>query len=275
MEAKVTLLIILANAIFSIIGFNNPNFLYKYMFRVGDVLYKKEFIRILSSGFLHVDFMHLTFNMLTLYFFGSFLEINVGLPIYQYLLLYFACLIGGNLLALILNKNKANYAAVGASGAVTGVLFATIVYQPNLTLGIFFIIPMPAWVYGVAFILFSIYGINKKSGNIGHEAHLGGAIMGTLAMLAIYPNLLEKNIWVILGIIIPTISFLIIAFKFPHLLQFNFRKKTRMNEFELDENYAKEKKWNEDEMNRILEKIHDYGIDSLTEEEQRFLRNKK
>ncbi len=275
MEAKVTLLIILTNAIISIIGFNKPNFLYKYMFRVGDVLYKKEYIRIISSGFLHVDFMHLTFNMFTLYFFGSFLELRVGLPIYQYVLLYFVCLIGGNLLALILNKNKANYAAVGASGAVTGVLFATIAYQPNLTLGIFFIIPMPAWVYGIAFILFSIYGINKKSGNIGHEAHLGGAIMGTLAMIAIYPSLLEKNLWVILGIIIPTILFLVIAFKFPHLLQFSFKKKVRVNEMELDENFATDKKFNEDKMNRILEKIHDYGIDSLTEEEQKFLRSKK
>lgn len=275
MEAKVTLLIIIVNAIISIIGFSNSTFLYKYMFRVGDVIYRKEYIRILSSGFLHVDFMHLTFNMFTLYFFGSFLELKVGLPIYQYLLIYFVCLIGGNVLALLLNKNKSNYAAVGASGAVTGVLFATIAYQPNLMLGIFFIIPMPAWIYGIAFILFSIYGINKKSGNIGHEAHLGGALMGTISMLIIYPNLLARNLWVVLAIIIPTILFLFIAVKYPHLLQFNFKKNFSRNEKQLDENFAEEKKVSEEKLNKILEKIHDYGIDSLTEEEQQFLRSKK
>lgn len=274
MEAKITLLIIISNVIFSLIGFNNSNFLHKYMFRVQEVLKNKEYIRLLSAGFLHVDFMHLTFNMFTLYFFGSFLETRVNLPIYSYLAIYFICLVGGNLLALLLNKNKGNYAAVGASGAVTGILFATIAYKPDLTLGIFFIIPMPAWLYGIGFILFSIYGIKKQSGNIGHEAHLGGAIMGILSMIAIEPSLFMRNYILILSLLVPAIVFLILSVKYPHLLQFKFKNSFRKTK-DIDIQYMDERKMNEEKLNRILEKIHNYGIDSLSKEESDFLRSKR
>lgn len=274
MDAKITLLLIIANAIISILGFSNQTFLERYLFNVGDIQRKKQYERLLTSGFLHVDFMHLTFNMFTLYFFGSFLETRIQLPAYQYIIIYFASLLAGNILAYFLNKNKPNYSAVGASGAVSGILFATIAMKPDLTLGIFFIIPMPAWLYGIGFILFSIYGIKNKSGNIGHEAHLGGALLGVLSMVAFYPELLERNYWVILGTTIPAILFLFISFKYPHLLQFSFKNKwKRKTEIELDDEYLNRRQNEKDELNRILEKINSDGFHSLNDQEKEFLKS--
>lgn len=268
MDAKVTLLLILANVIFSILGFSNSQFFERYLFRIGDIRKKRQYERLLTSGFLHVDYMHLTFNMFTLYFFGSFLENRIQIPIPVYVSLYFISLLAGNILALWLNKNKLEYAAVGASGAVSGILFATIALYPDLTLGLFFVIPMPAWLYGIGFMLYSLFGMRSKNRNIGHEAHLGGALAGIIGACVLYPQILERHLLIISLMTVPSLIFLFISIKFPYLLEPSFYKKKPNFPIDIDAEFYENKQREEQEINRILEKINAWGIESLSSEER-------
>ncbi|MCR4031362.1 MULTISPECIES: rhomboid family intramembrane serine protease [Flavobacterium] len=192
--------IIVANAVISYKGFNDLYFFRKYEFHVGSIR-SGEQIRMLSSGFLHVDMMHLIFNMLTLYFFAP---VVLGwLGTFSFVLIYFGSLIFGNLLTMLFHKNDYSYRAVGASGAVTGVLYSAILLQPNMMLGVFFVIPMPAYIFGIVYLLYSIYGMKAKNDNIGHTAHFGGAIGGYLITLIKQPSLLTDNTLMVILLAIP------------------------------------------------------------------------
>jgi membrane associated rhomboid family serine protease len=192
--------IIVANALISYKGFNDLAFFRKYEFHVGSIR-SGEQIRMLSSGFLHVDMMHLAFNMLTLYFFAP-VVLN-GLGTFSFILVYFGSLIFGSLLTMLFHKNDYSYRAVGASGAVTGVLYSAILLQPNMMLGVFFVIPMPAYVFGILYLLYSIYGMRAKNDNIGHTAHFGGAIGGYLITLVKEPSLVMDHTLMVILLAIP------------------------------------------------------------------------
>jgi membrane associated rhomboid family serine protease len=179
--------IIIANVLFSYKGFKDYSFLRKYEFHIGSIR-SGEQIRMFTSGFLHADIGHLAFNMITLYFFAPVVIAYLGS--WVFLIIYFASLIFGSLLTLVLHKNDYNYRAIGASGAVTGILYSAILLQPDMMLGIFFIIPMPAYVFGILYLLYSIYGMKAKNDGIGHTAHFGGAIGGYLITLLVYPDLI-------------------------------------------------------------------------------------
>ncbi|MEL1240723.1 rhomboid family intramembrane serine protease [Flavobacterium flavipallidum] len=179
--------IILANVLFSYKGFNDYSFFRKYEFHLGSIRAGEQ-IRMLTSGFLHADLGHLAFNMITLYFFAPVVSAYLGNL--MFVMIYFASLICGSLLTLVIHKNEYHYRAVGASGAVTGVLYSAILLQPDMMLGIFFIIPMPAYLFGILYLLYSIYGMKAKNDGIGHTAHFGGAIGGYLITLLIYPDLI-------------------------------------------------------------------------------------
>lgn len=199
--AIVTLVIIAANVIISLKGFNDFSFFEKYKFNIASIR-RGEQIRMLTSGFLHVDTTHLLFNMLTLYFFAN-IVIN-ALGTVRFLLLYLASLLVGNLLSFYFHKDEYHYSAVGASGAVTGVLYSAILFYPDMSLFLFFIpIPIPAWIFGLLYLLYSIYGMKKRIGNIGHDAHLGGAIAGYALTLLFMPGLLETNLWIVLVLALP------------------------------------------------------------------------
>ena len=139
----VLIAIIVVNVLISYKGFNDLSFFRKYEFHVGSIR-SGEQIRMLSSGFLHADMMHLIFNMLTLWFFAPVVINHLGS--FSFILVYFGSLIFGSLLTMVFHKNDYGYRAVGASGAVTGVLYSAILLQPDMMLGIFFIIPMPAYL---------------------------------------------------------------------------------------------------------------------------------
>jgi len=192
--------IIIANVVISYKGFNDLYFFRKYEFHVGSIR-SGEQIRMLSSGFLHVDMMHLIFNMLTLYFFAP---VVLGwLGNFSFVLVYFGSLIFGSLLTMLFHKNDYSYRAVGASGAVTGVLYSAILLQPDMMLGIFFVIPMPAYIFGILYLLYSIYGMKAKNDNIGHTAHFGGAIGGYLITLIKMPSLLTEHTMMVILLAIP------------------------------------------------------------------------
>jgi membrane associated rhomboid family serine protease len=188
----VTIVIIVANVIASLKGFEDRLFFEKYKFNVGAVR-RGEQIRMFSSGFLHVDTTHLLFNMLTLYFFADAVILELGQ--FNFIIIYVASLIFGNLLSLYFHKEEFWYSAVGASGAVTGVLYAAILLRPEMNLYMFFVpIPIPGYVFGIGYLLYSIYGMKNRIGNIGHDAHFGGAIGGYVVTLLKMPSLFKTDL---------------------------------------------------------------------------------
>ena len=198
-----TLIIIALNALCSFKGFKERSFFESYKFNIGGIK-RGEQLRILVSGFLHVDLQHLLFNMITLYFFADHVIHSVG-PFY-FFLIYFGSLIFGNLLSYYFHKNELYYSAVGASGAVTGILYAAILLYPGMNLYLYFIpIPIPSYVVGVGYMLYSIYGIKSRVGNIGHDAHFGGAIGGYVLTLLIAPQVLETHLWMVILLAVPII----------------------------------------------------------------------
>ena len=199
----VTIIVIVANAIISFKGFNDFGFFERYKFNVGGIR-RGEKIRMFSAGFLHVDMTHLFFNMFTLYFFAPVVIFHLGTL--NFLIIYIASLILGNLLSLYFHKNEYHYSAVGASGAVTGVLYSAILLQPNMQLGFLFIpLPIPAYVFGILYLLYSIYGMKKQLGNIGHDAHFGGAIGGYVVTLVLLPSLFKTDLVMVGLLAIPII----------------------------------------------------------------------
>ncbi|MCW5515347.1 rhomboid family intramembrane serine protease [Muriicola sp. Z0-33] len=196
-----TIAIIAANVLLSLKGFNDAAFFDRYKFQIGPIKAGQR-ERMFSSGFLHVDFSHLFLNMFTLYFFADVVIHWFG-PI-KFLIIYTISLVGGSLLALFFHKDEPFYSAVGASGAVTGILYAAILLQPDMQLGIMFIpIPIPAYILGILYMVYSIYGMKTRVGNIGHTAHFGGAIGGYITTLLFLPNLLVTETLMVILLAIP------------------------------------------------------------------------
>lgn len=199
----VTLTIIAANVIISYKGFGDYAFFDKYKFSVGGIQ-RGEKIRMFSSGFLHADTQHLLFNMLTLYFFAGPV-INYLQPL-GFIVIYLVSLAAGSLFSLYFHKNEYHYSAVGASGAVTGILYSAILLQPGMSLYMFFIpIPIPAYIFGIGYLLYSIYGMKNRVGNIGHDAHFGGAIGGFVATLILAPYVFQTNLLMIGLLLVPIV----------------------------------------------------------------------
>lgn len=197
----VTVVIIAANIIVSFKGFKDRAFFEKYKFNSAAVR-RGEKIRIFSSGFLHVDTGHLFLNMLTLYFFADVVIGSLGSI--AFLIIYVASLLLGNLLSYYFHKDESQYSAVGASGAVSGIIYSAILLYPDMSLYLFFIpIPIPAYVFGIGYMFYSIYGMKNRIGNIGHDAHFGGAVGGYLLTLILVPQLFTSSLLMVVLLAIP------------------------------------------------------------------------
>lgn len=265
----VTWILIAANIIVSYMGLKDHDFFARYSFEVDKILIYKDYKRIITSGFLHVSWMHLIFNMLSLYFFSGGLEAYLG--VFKFLIIYFGSLVGGNLFSLFVHKNHNSYSSVGASGAVCGVIFAAIALFPGMVIGLFFI-PIPAWIYGIVFVLYSIYAIRSRKENIGHEAHLGGALAGLVIAIIMEPAALLTNYVTILLIFIPSAVFIYIILTRPQMLYIdNYFHRTNRNFYSIDHSYNAEKMDTQKKVDKILEKIHQKGMKSLTQREREIL----
>lgn len=277
--AVVTYALIGLNAYVSYLGFYRFGFMNRFQFETGPIL-GGDYQRMVSSGFLHVDGHHLFFNMLTLYLFGENLELAYGsLP---FGVLYAASLVGGSALSLLVHRYEYDYCAVGASGAVSGVVFGAIFTDPNMALSPLFIpIPIPGWVFALLYTGISIWGIKKRWGNIGHAAHLGGAIVGMLgAVMLDYQAVLEQKILflTILGLFCALLlSYWYNPFELeernPSTITIdtlkNFASKaprTKMaNETKVEDSEGKRIR---EEMDVLLAKVSDVGLDGLSPQER-------
>jgi membrane associated rhomboid family serine protease len=262
------LVLIVANIAISYKGFTNDSFFEGYKFEVDKITLYKDYKRLITSGFLHVSWGHLVFNMLSLYAFSGLIEGSVGEI--RFLVIYFASLVGGNLLTLFIHRNHGDYSAVGASGAVCGIIFAVIALFPGMGIGFFFLpISIPSWLFGILYIAISVYGIRSGKDNIGHEAHLGGALIGMAAALLMYPSALINNLWTVLFIAMPTIAFVYLIITRPHILLIdNLFFKTHKNYYSIDHQYNEQMTSNHQEIDRILDKINRTGMNSLTQKEK-------
>ena len=199
----VTIVIIAANVLISMKGFSDFGFFEKYKFNIGGIR-RGEQVRMISAGFLHVDTAHLLFNMITLYFFAGIVIYELGTG--NFILVYLSSLLAGNLLSFYFHKDEYYYSAVGASGAVTGIIYSAILLKPDLDLYMFFIpIPIPAYIFGIGYLLYSIYGMKNRLGNIGHDAHFGGAIGGYALTLFMDPSLLQSSLKMVVLLAIPIV----------------------------------------------------------------------
>ena len=208
---KTLLFIIIANVLMSLKGFNDRLFFDKYKFQIG-AINRGEKIRIISSAFLHVDFLHLILNMYVLYVFAPQLIHNLG--VVKFLIIYAGSLLAGNVFTLIFHKKELYYSAVGASGAVAGVIYAAILLNPNMSLIMFPLpIPLPGYVFGVGYLLYSIYGMKKQIGNVGHSAHLGGAIGGYGLVLLLNPTIFLYSTSTVLLLGVPIVLLLLFGDK--------------------------------------------------------------
>lgn len=200
--SAILIVIIGITVLFSFKGFNDPSFFRKFEFHIGSIR-SGEQIRMVTSGLLHADIGHLFFNMFTLYMFAPVVINNFSNA--SFFLIYLGSLVFGSLLTLLMYKNDYSYRAIGASGAVTGIIYSAILLQPDMMLGLFYVIPVPAYLFGIGYLLYSIYGMKAKNDNIGHTAHFGGAIGGYLITLAKEPSLFLNNTFMVVLLAIPIV----------------------------------------------------------------------
>ncbi|MFT6165863.1 MAG: membrane associated rhomboid family serine protease [Vicingaceae bacterium] len=197
----VAIIIIVLTCIVSIPAFSNRYFFYRFDFAPHSVEERKEYYRFVTHAFLHADWTHLFFNMFVLYTFGratqEYFENYLGsIGIFYFVLLYF----GGIIFAVVptyrKEKNNPSYHSIGASGAVSAVLFSYIIFSPSteLTLLIFPFFGLPSIVWGIAYLAYEQYSSRKNISNINHDAHIAGAIFGIVFTLITVPKSLSSFI---------------------------------------------------------------------------------
>ena len=182
-----TLIIVIVTSVISILAFYSENLMSRLIFNPYQVVHRKEWWRLLSHGFLHADWVHLIVNMLVLYSFGRNVEswINqlrvedyIKSPILTYSLLYFGGMIISTVPTLIKQRNNYMYNSVGASGAVSAVVFTSIFFSPMDKIYFFGAIPIPGIIFAVIYLIYSSYMSRRGKDNINHDAHFAGAVFG-------------------------------------------------------------------------------------------------
>jgi membrane associated rhomboid family serine protease len=180
----ITIIIVIAiTCLISFGAWQNPQLLNNALFYpYGMSRNPSQLYRFLSAGFIHADQQHLLFNMITLFFFGRILVSVFGTP--MFIIFYLSAIVASSIVTYFKNKNNANYSALGASGAISAVMFASILFDPWMMINGF----IPGFVYAVGYVIYSVYMNKMKSDNIGHETHLWGAIYGWVFTAVIMPK---------------------------------------------------------------------------------------
>lgn len=175
----------------SIYAFSNHGVWAKFMLHPYSIYRGKAYYTIFTSGLIHRDWGHLLFNMLTFYFFGFALEAMLASVSswghLQFALIYLLGLILSDVSTLVKQKYNPQYRSLGASGAICAILFSFILFQPTTMLGVFLIIPMPAWIFGILFLLYCAWAAKNARDSINHDAHFYGALVGIVSTILFHP----------------------------------------------------------------------------------------
>lgn len=195
----ITWFIIGITGLISYLAFQNRDLADKLQFNAAKIIHQKEYYRLVSHAFIHANWPHLLVNMMVLYFFGRNIEAYLGYyfgnkATAYFLLLYFGGILTSNIWSLIKHKNNYYYNAVGASGAVSAVLFATIFFQPWEPLYLFAILPIPGILFAAGYLFYSYQMSKKKTDNVAHDAHFLGAVFGFVFPILLKPNLFDQFI---------------------------------------------------------------------------------
>lgn len=197
------LMLLAGIALISYLAIKDPLLFNRLKFNVSAVE-NGEYYRLLTAGFIHVDYNHLFFNGFTLFIFGG--NTLYGLGTVNFILLYLISLLLGNGLAYYYHKKNPYYTAVGASGAIMGIVYSSILMFPEMELAfIFFPVLMPAYVFGVGYLIYTLFGIKSQNDGIGHTAHFGGAIGGIICTLVFDPFVLEKSFYTLVLMVVITL----------------------------------------------------------------------
>lgn len=263
-------ILIVLNIIISYRGFKDRFFFDKYSFTIDAVSTQKDYKRLVTSGFLHVSWTHLIFNMFSLYIFSSSLESYIG-PV-NYLVIYTAGLAGGNLLSLFIHRYHGSYSSVGASGAIFAIMFSAIAIFPGMNIGFFLLPSIPGWLFGLIFVLVSVYGIRSRTNNIGHDAHLGGGLAGMLVAILLYPSIIVENAFTLLIVAVPAIAFILFIIYKPQALLIDNYFFKKHHYLTIEDKYNMRKRTKQQDLDKLLEKIHKKGMSSLSKKEKEMLK---
>jgi len=262
-----TIVTILVTVGISLVAFRDDGLREKLIFNPEAILVFKEWHRVVSSAFLHLDGNHLFWNMVTLFLFGRGVEGVFGTELF--LIVYACSVVGGSLLSLWIHRHH-EYRALGASGGVCGVLFAWILLFPGGSVFFLFIpVGIPGWVYALAYLAYSFLALNRGWNNVGHDAHIGGALTGILTAGIFQPAAIPASPWLFSIMLLICSAMLVYLWKNPLMLPLkefvpSLRARTKPPR-------PARSGPSEDEVNAILEKVSRNGIQSLSTRERRIL----
>lgn len=200
MDLSVTLIIIAITVGISWYAWKNNDLMHSWIFHPYAVQRDNSWHRFLTSGFLHADFTHLFFNMFTLFFFGSAVEMTFGAifgtatGILIYLLIYIGGIIVSDIPTYIKHRNDPGYRALGASGGVASVVFSNILFYPTQDICLYAILCIPGFILGILYLMYSYFQGKRMGDNINHDAHFYGAVYGFVVSLALVPQALPDFI---------------------------------------------------------------------------------
>jgi len=264
-----TIVVLALTAAVTLIAFQRPDIKNRLMFDPYAILRHKEWERLFTSGLIHADWTHFFMNAYSFYSFGEMIEYLYG-P-WTLLFIYVSALLGGSLLSLVIHRHHA-YRSLGASGGVCGVIFASMFLLPGGGVQMFpFPFSVPAYLYAPAFLIGSFVASRRGRDNIGHDAHLGGAIIGLLVATAMYPRMVEAQPWMFaIAVGLSLVILLALIFDPFHNWDKMVKREQEFTGSDRDRRYASNRARNQKmaEVDRLLDKVAKGGVQSLSASER-------
>jgi len=193
-----TVFIIIITCVVSYVGWQNPSKQYAWLMNPYQIVHRNQYYRLITSGFLHADWTHLIFNMFTLYFFGDIVEFYFNqvseYGTILYVVMYILGIVVADIPTLIKYKDHPHYNALGASGAVSAVVFSSILFNPLNELCLYGLLCLPGIIFGAIYVIYSYYQGKHKNDNINHDAHLFGALFGVIFTIIVWPAIIPHFI---------------------------------------------------------------------------------